>query len=226
MPSPLKPSPAGRQETETARDRILDAAEALFAKHGYYAATMREIARKAGVPTSLITHHFGTKDDLFSEVIHRRVPDQIAAMHRELADAKVTSNGKPIRVEALIHAYIGPMLVRSASGDAGWKNYARLLGLAMHGRQYAQFLQPMIGYYDPITREIMDELRLIYPHADAKRMHWVMYFLQSAILHVLVEAGMVDRQSGGLCSSSDLLTILDEMVAFYAAGFEARLKQA
>ncbi len=218
-----KPMISTYHEQETARDRILDAAEALFAEHGYYAATMRDIAREAVVPTSLITHHFGTKDDLFSEVIHRRVPEQIADMHRELSAAKAASKGGPIPIEALIHAYIGPMMLRSASGDPGWKNYARLLGLAMHGRQYAQFLKPMIGYYDPITNEFMAELRLIYPDADARRLHWAMYFLQASILHVLVEAGMVDRQSGGLCRSNDLPTILDEMVALFAAGFEGRL---
>lgn len=223
MPATLKANPIQRAETESSRDRILDAAEALFADHGYYAATMRDIARMASVPTSLITHHFRTKDDLFSEVIHRRIPAQIDDMRRELIAAKAAAGSAPISVEALIHAYIGPMLIRSASGDPGWKNYARLLGLAMHGRQYAQFLKPMIGYYDPVTREFMAELRLIYPDADPRRMHWVMYFLQAAILHVLVEAGMVDRQSEGLCSSSDLLTILDEMVALYAAGFKARL---
>lgn len=219
-----KPMISRRNEPETARGRILDAAEALFADHGYYAATMRDIAREAAVPTSLITHHFGTKDDLFSEVIHRRVPEQIEDMHRELSAAKAAANGGPISIEALIHAYIGPMLIRSASGDPGWKNYARLLGFAMHGRQYAQFLKPMIGYYDPITNEFMAELRLIYPDADARRLHWAMYFLQASILHVLVEAGMVDRQSGGLCRSSDLETILDEMVALFAAGFHVRLK--
>lgn len=209
--------------SETTRDRILDAAEALFADRGYYAAPMRDIAAAADVPTSLITHHFGTKEELFREVIERRVPDQIADMQRELADAKAVTNGGPVSIEAFIHAYIGPMLLRSASGDPGWKNYARLLGLAMHGRQYAQFLKPMIGYYDPITNTFMDELRRIYPHADARDMHWAVYFLQSAILHVLVEAGMVDRQSGGLCRSDDLETILDQMVKLFAAGFNARL---
>ena len=59
-------SAAGERSAEdlTARARIRDAALRLFAERGLDGATIRDIARAAGVSGGLIRHHFGSKDDL------------------------------------------------------------------------------------------------------------------------------------------------------------------
>ncbi|HLT61366.1 MAG TPA: helix-turn-helix domain-containing protein [Microlunatus sp.] len=51
------------------RDRILTAAVTLFARRGFAATGVEEIARDAGVSTGLIYRHFRTKDDLFGAIV-------------------------------------------------------------------------------------------------------------------------------------------------------------
>src|SRR5690348_11059831 len=51
-------------EDLTARARIRDAALGHFAEHGFDRATIRDIARTAGVSPGLVRHHFGSKDGL------------------------------------------------------------------------------------------------------------------------------------------------------------------
>ena len=51
-------------EDLTARARIRDAALRLFAERGMDGATIRDIARAAGVSAGLVRHHFGSKDGL------------------------------------------------------------------------------------------------------------------------------------------------------------------
>jgi AcrR family transcriptional regulator len=51
-------------EDLTARARIRDAALRLFAERGIENATVRDIAKEAGVSAGLIRHHFGSKDAL------------------------------------------------------------------------------------------------------------------------------------------------------------------
>lgn len=59
-------SSAGERASEdlTARARIRDAALRLFAERGMDGATIRDIARAAGVSGGLVRHHFGSKDGL------------------------------------------------------------------------------------------------------------------------------------------------------------------
>jgi hypothetical protein len=51
---------------------ILDAAEDLFSKHGFYGVTIREVAREAGVDTALVHYYFGAKRGLFDAVFMSR----------------------------------------------------------------------------------------------------------------------------------------------------------
>jgi AcrR family transcriptional regulator len=47
------------------REAILDAARRAFAEQGYQRATVRDVAKLAGVDPALVHHYFGTKQDLF-----------------------------------------------------------------------------------------------------------------------------------------------------------------
>jgi AcrR family transcriptional regulator len=55
------------------REQILDCAMRLFGEHPYAAVSTAELARQAGVARGLINHYFGTKRDLYLEVVRRLV---------------------------------------------------------------------------------------------------------------------------------------------------------
>ncbi len=59
-----------------AREEILAAARALFAEVGYERASIRAIARRAGVDPALVHHYFGTKDDLLGAAIELPIDPQ------------------------------------------------------------------------------------------------------------------------------------------------------
>jgi AcrR family transcriptional regulator len=61
--------PRRRLSAEQRRERILDAATEVFAEHGYAAASMVEIAARAGVVASVIYDHFGSKRELAIELL-------------------------------------------------------------------------------------------------------------------------------------------------------------
>jgi AcrR family transcriptional regulator len=54
------------------RQEIVDAALELFARKGYDRTSVREIARITGLSQAGLLHHFGTKEELFLEVLRRR----------------------------------------------------------------------------------------------------------------------------------------------------------
>jgi AcrR family transcriptional regulator len=57
------------EKSERSRRAVLDAALQLFARQGYRATTMREIADRAGVSTGNVYHHFPDKEAIFRELI-------------------------------------------------------------------------------------------------------------------------------------------------------------
>jgi len=62
-----------RRDPEGTRASILEAAEKLFVEKGFAATSMSDIAKEAGVTKSLIHHHFGSKEDLWTEVKRQRI---------------------------------------------------------------------------------------------------------------------------------------------------------
>ena len=71
--------PRGRRPAGSGtREAILAAASRAFAEQGYPRTTLRAIARDAGVDTRLITHYFGSKQDLFVEVVELPFDPEVA----------------------------------------------------------------------------------------------------------------------------------------------------
>lgn len=62
------PAPRKR-DSEATRRAILDAGAEQFTQHGYDGTGIRDIARRAGIDTRLITRYFGSKEGLFAEVV-------------------------------------------------------------------------------------------------------------------------------------------------------------
>ena len=57
------------EEISATRIRILEAAAAIFAQHGFAATTIRQICSKAQVNLAAVNYHFGSKEGLYRETI-------------------------------------------------------------------------------------------------------------------------------------------------------------
>jgi AcrR family transcriptional regulator len=69
-----------------ARQRVLDAAERLYARRGYTAVTLRDIGREAGIHHSSLYHHVpGGKEALFLEVTERNLRRHRQGLERAIA---------------------------------------------------------------------------------------------------------------------------------------------
>ncbi|MEW2269209.1 TetR/AcrR family transcriptional regulator [Streptomyces griseofuscus] len=77
--------PQGRpRDARETRARILRAAGAVFAERGYEAATVRDIAARAGVNQALIFRYFGSKQALLTEVMAQDGKEQVSSTPPEL----------------------------------------------------------------------------------------------------------------------------------------------
>lgn len=63
----------GKADTPDARERILDAAAALFAKNGFDGTSTARIARAAGVPKGLLFYYFSAKAEILTALLDERL---------------------------------------------------------------------------------------------------------------------------------------------------------
>ncbi|MGH2858941.1 MAG: TetR/AcrR family transcriptional regulator [Solirubrobacteraceae bacterium] len=73
------------RDADRSRSAILDAAEALFADHGYDATSLQGIATAAGLSRGTPSYFYGSKQALYTEVLDRAFARRQAATHAALA---------------------------------------------------------------------------------------------------------------------------------------------
>jgi AcrR family transcriptional regulator len=105
---------AGRKEMKKSsmtRQRILDAAAAIFAHKGYGRTLMSEIAEEADIHITALYYHFNTKDDLAAGVInhvaslnHHDIVEAVKALPRDVEFAQ--------KLRAAIHAQLEGIVAR------------------------------------------------------------------------------------------------------------------
>ena len=113
-----KPKGVNRDLYAATHERILDAATALFAAHGFAAVTTPEVAAAAGVAQGSVFHHFPTKRDLFLAA-HNRYQLELIGRIAAAADRA----GDPwSRFAAIWRTYL------AATEDAGMRRILLLDG--------------------------------------------------------------------------------------------------
>ncbi len=223
-PTPAAPARRGRPPKVKAeavgdtRGLILDAAEDLFSKHGFYGVTIREVAREAGVDTALVHYYFGAKRGLFDAVFLRRAEvwnnERVEAINRY-----ALANTSSMTLEGLLQAFLDPPFQWSLKGGPGWKHYAALVAQTNANPTFGG--ETMARYFDPAIRRLIELVKVVLPDAREVDLYWAYHNLSGALTLTLGETGRLDRLSGGLCRSGDLETACDYMVRFAAAGLRA-----
>ena len=201
----------------TKRDRILDAAEALFAERGYDGVTLRQIASEARVDVALASYHFGKKLDLFNAVFERRAD----ALNRSRLEAlrRVQQANAPTgpTVEQIIEAFLRPLELTQENADPGWRHYLALIAYVNNSTYWGK--QMMSKLFDDLVQEFIAALRVALPGASDENLFWCYHNLSGALTLTFAQTERIDALSKGKCLSSDFQAAYDHMIPFVAAGF-------
>lgn len=125
-------------------DRILDAAELLFAEKGFSETSLRMITSKAKVNLAAVNYHFGSKNSLIQAVFSRFLGPLSRLMEQGLKENAWSQNGTPApKLEDILRLYTRSLLKIPTSHEHGVSIFMRLLGLAYtqsqgHLRKYLE----------------------------------------------------------------------------------------
>ena len=199
------------------KDIILDVAEALIAKHSFDGVSMRMVAEGAKVDLALASYHFGNKQGLFDAVLLRRAEVLNESRHAALAACKEEAGDEGPSVEAIIDAFLRPLLGCGLHEDPGWVHYFEIVAQVNSSPEWGG--QLMNKYFDPLVSEFIIELKVALPNAEAADLYWCYHFLSGALTLTLAHTGRLDQLSGGVAKSEDMRGAYERMVPFITAGF-------
>lgn len=206
MPRPKRPT----------KEKIMDAAERLFARRGFHGTSVREITGEAGVDLALVNYHFGSKKELLAAVIERRGQILNEARLQRLADERLRAAPNPPSTEAVVDAFFDPILERLAHAGPGWHSYFTLLAYVNNSPELGRKL--MSKTFDGVVREFIRAVMASLPEAAPEDIFWGYNFLTGALTLSLAETGRLDALSDGLCRSADVAALKARLGCFVSAG--------
>jgi AcrR family transcriptional regulator len=96
--------------SEDTRERLLNAAEQLFAEHGISGTTLRAVTKAAKVNLAAVHYHFGNKEGLLDAVVERRATAMNQERLSELDELERSARGGAPQVEDILRAFLLPGL--------------------------------------------------------------------------------------------------------------------
>ena len=201
------------------RERLLNAAEKLFAQRGFDGTSIRDIAARSGDTIGTLSYHFGSKDALLGEVVRRRF-HELGAMRRDMYRA-IRAEREPT-LEDVIRCILVPFVDRALRGEEEWHSYIGLLGRMMyaHDKDHAAEIADLT---DPISTELLGWLHAAAPGAAVEDVAHGYRFMIGAMIDACSEHSA--KRVGRVTNETDSLKNFDavsvRLLRFVVAGFSA-----
>jgi TetR/AcrR family transcriptional regulator len=150
---------AGETKADRTRRRILAAAEAHFAEHGFHGARLEDIAADVGIRRAAVFYHFRDKRALHEAVLHDAVDSVLARVQEILARelpfaARAERAAQAWVVQAEERPACARLLLREAgSGEVDWRHVAPLAAPFLAWMRHELEEAAASGEIDPVTRE-------------------------------------------------------------------------
>jgi len=198
----------------TTAERILDAAEALFAEGGYDAVSVRAITDLAGVRLNLLSYHFKSKEGLFEAVIDRRL-HVLNQKRRELL-ATAEAGGAVPNVDALLTIFIRPYMELAVVGGAGWLPYTRIIAQICQSERFSPLLEK---HMEETLALFLSRFAAVLPHVGRDRLVQAFYFTIALMVSTFAGVGRIDALERAGRGEIPLDEAIEPLLTFVRAGF-------
>ncbi|WP_323798451.1 helix-turn-helix domain-containing protein [Parasphingorhabdus sp.] len=203
--------------SEATRVALIEAAESLFAEHGFEAVSMRQIGLAIGSGNNtVVTYHFGTKDAFIQAIYMHRLP-AIDARRRELL-AEADAEGKGDDLARLLRIFFLPFFEQT--DGHGRHSYGRLLcEMLRDGRGPTREL---LDDPEPATGLVLHRIRSKLSVGDGHALRIRLHMMAAIILESLRLIDSAGKEEFGKYSD---LAIFDEALAMILAILTAPFRE-
>ena len=197
------------------KDRILGAAEELFAQFGFAGTSLRQVTSRADVNIAAVNYHFGSKENLVNEVFRRRM-DEMSA--QRLAALKAAVADHPGELEPILAAFVEPALAMAQDRHGGGA-FIRVIARAYAEKNDSlrKFLSEQYGH---VLREFAKAIAGCMPALSKEELYWRLDFLSGALTYAMADFGLIKRPSG-VGEAAHRARAARELIRFASAGFKS-----
>lgn len=202
-------------------ERILDAAQQLFAEKGFTETSLRLITSRAGVNLAAVNYHFGSKEALIQAVFVRFLGPFCQRLERELERRQNRAGAPLASLEELLELLVEQALASAPRGSRDLSVFMRLLGLALIQNQ--NYLRSYLeGLFGKVLRRFLQLVHEAVPGIPPLELFWRAHFMLGAATFSMAGVdklrGIVAADFGVNPSTEQVLRLL---VPFMAAGMRA-----
>lgn len=202
------------------KDRLLDAAERLFASDGLGRTSLRAITCEAGTNVAAVHYHFGSKTDLLVALLQRRIAPLNEERLARLGAIEERHTEGPLPLEPVLRAFIEPAFrFRSEVSDS--QNLGRLFARLYAEREEA-LESTLRENFESVALRFRAALSRTTPHLSTEEFDWRFRFVVGALVHTLLRDAAGDGDSAdGPTAAPTSAEAVEQLIAFTGAGLRA-----
>ncbi|MBA2237452.1 MAG: TetR/AcrR family transcriptional regulator [Lysobacter sp.] len=197
------------------KDRILSAAEELFAQFGFSGTSLRQVTSRADVNIAAVNYHFGSKENLVNEVFRRRMDDMSA---QRVSALKLAVQEHPGELEPILAAFIEPALALAQDRHGGGA-FVRVIARA-YAEKNDSLRKFLSDHYGHVLREFAKAIAADMPGLSKEALYWRLDFLAGALTYAMADFGLIKRPAG-VSEVAHRERAARELIRFAAAGFKS-----
>ena len=197
------------------KDRILGAAEELFAQHGFAGTSLRQVTSRADVNIAAVNYHFGSKENLVNEVFRRRMDDMTGL---RLSQLKTALEEHPGELRPILEAFVEPALAMSQYRHGGGA-FVRVVARA-YAEKNDGLRKFLSDHYGHVLREFGKAIATCVPGLSKEELYWRLDFLAGALTYAMADFGLIKRPSD-VTEAAHRERAARELIDFAEAGIRA-----
>jgi AcrR family transcriptional regulator len=201
------------------KDRILGAAEELFAQFGFTGTSLRQVTSRADVNIAAVNYHFGSKENLVNEVFRRRM-DEMSA--QRLGALKTAMEQHPGELEPILAAFVQPALAMAQDRHGGGA-FVRVVARA-YAEKNDRLRKFLSDHYGHVLRDFGKAIGACVPDLSKEELYWRLDFLAGALTYAMADFGLIKRPAG-VTEAAHRERAARELIHFAAAGFKVEPKR-
>jgi AcrR family transcriptional regulator len=219
-------------EGETTRQRILEAAKEQFIAVGFERASVRRITDRARANSALLGYHFGSKENLFTEVIRSIAAGIVAKRAASLRSLREEFDDV-IPLDRLVRAYAEPFMTRDHEQEQEVAVYLRFFG-RLFTEPSDQLIELINAQMIDQQRDYFEEIFKAASHIDEKTLIFRFQSLMGSLAFLGTIARMatppIGMDDGAIGLADPLAQLSHDYAAIFAmpvqltqaAGFDAK----